>query len=275
MAFQRTPRAMFASRHDPRFSYCLAIPRSFREEPEGHRLVVVVHGSSRGAVAYRDALAAFAEREHCVVLAPLFPVGPLGDGNGEGYKFLVEADIRYDQVLLAMVEEVETTLDHKFGRFLLSGFSGGGQFAHRFFYLHPDKLLGVAIGAPGMITRIDPERDYWLGTRDWEARFGKPIDLTAMRAVPVLILVGEHDTKELTFGPLTPSADDLRRVGRTRLERTELLQQDFQQFGVTVERHIVPAVGHEGLKMLSTVEQFFARVIRSLEPIPAAQGVSR
>lgn len=263
-AYARVPRAFFSCRFDPRFSYCLAVPETFRADPAGHRLLVAVHGSSRGVAAYRDALAGFAERERCVVLAPLFPVGPLGDGNSDGYKFLVEGDIRYDTILLKMIEELETELDYSFGRFLLSGFSGGGQFAHRFLYLHPERLVAASIGAPGIITRIDPERDYWIGTRNWENIFGRPIDLDALRRVPVKILVGELDTKILGFGPFSPSPDDIRRLGRTRIERSALLAEDFRALGVTVDREILAGVGHDGLKSVPATERFFSDILASL-----------
>lgn len=265
-AYARVPRAFFACRFDPRFSYCLAIPDSFEANPAGHRLLVAIHGSSRGVAAYRDALADFAARERCIVLAPLFPVAPLGDGNSDGYKFLVEGDIRYDRVLLKMIEEVEAELGHGFGPFLLSGFSGGGQFAHRFYYLHPERLLAVSIGAPGIITRIDPDRDYWLGTRNWEQIFGRPIDTAALAHVPVRILVGELDTKTLGFGPFNPSPGDIERLGRTRIERSALLESDFRRLGIEVEREILVGVGHEGLKSVAATERFFAAVLAMSRP---------
>ncbi|MBD3744598.1 MAG: alpha/beta hydrolase [Sphingopyxis terrae] len=230
----------------------------------GHRLVVAIHGSSRGVAAYRDALTDFAKRERCVILAPLFPIGPLGDGNGDGYKFLVEGDIRYDTVLLKMIEEIEGELGYGFGPILLSGFSGGGQFAHRFFYAHPERLLAASIGAPGIITRIDPLRDYWLGTRNWETIFGRPIDVEAMRRVPVRILVGEHDAKPLGFGPFNLSPEDIERIGRTRLERSAFLAEDFQGLGIDVERVVMPGVGHEGLKSVPATEAFFGELLGSV-----------
>ncbi len=92
-----------------------------------------------------------------------------------------EGDIRYDHILLAMVDEVGERLGRTFADFMLFGFSGGGHFAHRFFYLHPQRLSAVSIGAPGAVTLIDDQRDYWVGTRDLAARFGTAIDLPAMR----------------------------------------------------------------------------------------------
>jgi hypothetical protein len=64
------------------------------------QLVVVVHGTGRAFTEYRDAFAAFAKWNDCIVLCPLFPAGPQGDGNRDGFKHLREADIRYDQILL-------------------------------------------------------------------------------------------------------------------------------------------------------------------------------
>ena len=177
------PDAQFAYRGDPRFSYCMHLPQELYEKREGARLLVAVHGTGRSCMAYRDALAAFADSNRYVILAPLFPVGVLGDDNADGYKYVAEGDVRYDRVLLGMVAQLESVLDHRFGRFSLFGFSGGGHFAHRFFYLQPRALRSVSVGAPGAMTLLDDTRDFWIGTRDFEARYGQPIDLDALRQV--------------------------------------------------------------------------------------------
>ena len=187
--YERGATPVFACRADPRFGYCLYVPHTFDDDPAGHSLVVVMHGSGRTMEAYRDRFAAFGRYRRCVILAPLFPIGPLGDGNAHGFKLLQESDVRYDHVLLAMVDEVGTLLGTRFGRFMLFGYSGGGHFAHRFFYLHPERLHAVSIGAPGSVTLLDDERDWWVGTRDLKARFGRAIDLDAMRAVRVQLVV--------------------------------------------------------------------------------------
>ncbi len=258
---RRWPRALFAYEADPRFSYCVAVPPEAFVSREDHQLVVAIHGSSRGAMAYRDSLRHFAERERCVVLAPLFPIGPLGDANADGYKYLAEGDIRYDRIVLGMVAELEGLLARRFERFLLCGYSGGAQFAHRFFYLYPDRLAGVSVGAPGAITRIDNDHDYWLGTRDWEQVFGRKIDVDLLRQVPVQLVVGALDAKDIGFGNLSPSPEQIIRFGRTRLDRINLLHENYQSFGLDVSRVVVPGVGHEGLKTMHVVESFFARIL--------------
>ena len=133
----RSHTTIFSSRYDPRFQYCLYVPPAFDNDRENYRLVVAMHGTGRSMTHYRDAFAEIARYNRCVVLAPLFPVGPLGDGNSHGFKYIVEQDIRYDTVLLNMIEEVSASLNYDFGRFLLFGYSGGGHFVHRFFYLQP------------------------------------------------------------------------------------------------------------------------------------------
>ncbi len=147
--YLRGATAVFACKADPRFSYCMFVPPDDDGDIAGHELIVAVHGTGRTMNAYRDGFAPFARYNKCVVLAPLFPIGPLGDDYRDGFKYLIEGDIRYDHVLLAMVKEVGDRLDRTFERFMLFGFSGGGHFAHLFFYLHPDRLLAVSIGAPG------------------------------------------------------------------------------------------------------------------------------
>ncbi len=78
----RWPRSLFASRTDPRFSYCLHLPAALKDDTAAVRMLVAVHGSNRNAVEYRDTLAPFAERNGYVVLAPLFPIDPLGSVSG-------------------------------------------------------------------------------------------------------------------------------------------------------------------------------------------------
>lgn len=256
--------ALFACKADPRFSYCHYVPPSFDEDPDGHRLVVAVHGSGRGAMAYRDAFAAYARYNRCVVLAPLFPVGVFGDDHADGYKYIAERDVRYDRILLAIIEEFGQALGVSFDTFDLFGFSGGGHFAHRFLYLWPERLSSVAIGAPGGITRIDDTRDFWLGTRNFEALFGKPLDLAAIRRPPVQLVVGACDVEAFTYPPsfaaFIKNAGD---IGRNRLERNALLFENYKAHGLNVRQTIVPKIAHDGLKVVDAVADFFASVRRS------------
>ena len=99
------PTAIFASKADPRFHYCLYIPPSVGRGAKVE-LLVAVHGTTRTSfLEFRDGFAEFGRWNDCAVLCPVFPVGVRGDGARSGYKYMAEGDIRYDQVLLAMIAE--------------------------------------------------------------------------------------------------------------------------------------------------------------------------
>ncbi len=256
---------VFACKGDPRFSYCLYVPR--RSDPaEALDLVVAMHGTGRAFIEYRDAFAAFGRWNNCVILCPLFPVGVRGDDNRDGFKYIVEGDIRYDEVLLAMVEEVGARYGLDVERFALFGYSGGGHFTHRFLMLHPDRLWAASIGAPGSVTLLDRERDWWVGIRNVRERFGIEIDVAAMREVPVQMIVGAADleTWEITHREggrhYMPGAND---AGRTRPERLDSLRRSFEAAGIEVRFDLLPNVPHDGRKVVPHVEAFFADVLKA------------
>ncbi|MFL9874280.1 alpha/beta hydrolase [Paraburkholderia megapolitana] len=256
---------VFTHRNDPRFAYTLYVPPAIRQPSNNVELVVAVHGTDRGFIKYRDAFAGFARWNNCAVLCPLFPVGVLGDNNRDGYKHLLEGDIRYDRVLLDMVEEVGSRYVKTFDTFALFGFSGGGQFVNRFAYLHPERLWAASIGAPGSVTLLDVNRDWWVGLRGIEQRFGKPFDREALQRVPVQMVVGKADleTWEITHregrGSYMPGAND---AGATRPERLRTLRQTFETAGVKVQFDELPNIAHNSLQTIeAAVLDFFATVL--------------
>lgn len=273
--YYRGSTPIFSCRADPRFSFCLHVPPDFDNDPAGYTLVVVTHGSGRTMETYRDRFAPFAQYKNCVILAPLFPVGPLGDGNAHGFKVLIEGAIRYDNVLLSMVDEAGAMLSTKFNKFMLFGFSGGGHFVHRFFYLHPERLHAVSIGAPGAVTLLDESRDWWVGTRNVKALFGRAIDYEALRKVAVQLVVGAADLETWEINYPRDSVqymDGINDTGATRIERNTALRQNLEKHGITCRQDIVPNVAHDGTKVLPHVQDFFSSVLAKLETGPARRA---
>ena len=198
------------------------------------------------------------------ILTPVFPIGVRGDGARSGYKYMQEGDIRYDQVLLAMVAEVAEKYGQDWSDFAMFGFSGGGHFTHRFAILHPGRLWAASIGASGSVTLLDPARDWWVGIRDLEARFGIAFDAAALARVPVQMLVGDADleTWEITHKPGgTYWMEGANDAGATRPERLRALARSFEAAGVRVRFDLVPGVSHERMKVLPLVEDFLAGVL--------------
>jgi poly(3-hydroxybutyrate) depolymerase len=257
----------YAARADQRFSYCLYVPSDYDEAgTKEYALAVMVHGTGRSAAAFRDRFADFGEANDCIVLAPLFPAGIIEPGELNNYKLLAFHDIRFDLLLLSMIDEIAAKYRVDISRFLLHGFSGGGHFTHRFYYVHPERLLGISIGAPGVVTLLDQTRDWWVGVRDIAARFGKPLNLAAMREVAVQMVIGDQDTEtwEITIGPEDAWwMADANMAGVTRIDRMRSLKASYERHGIEARMDMVPGVAHEPQKVIGPVKEFFAEVLRS------------
>lgn len=265
--YEYGPTSIYSSKHDPRFPYCLYVPPSLGEGGEKPELIVAMHGTGRGFTGYRDAFSSFARWNNCIILAPLFPIGVMGDGYRDGFKYMREGTLRYDHVLLAIVEEVSERYGIAFDRFGLFGYSGGGHFAHRFLMLQPHKLWGVSIGAPGSVTLLDPARDWWVGTRNFAELFGQPLDIPAMKQVAVQMVVGAADleTWEITHKPGGRNwMPDANHAGANRPERLASLRDNFAEHGIAARFDLVPNTPHDGVKVVPVVEDFFAGELRRI-----------
>ena len=259
--YEYGPTSIYSSKHDPRFPYCLYVPPSLGEGGEKPELIVAMHGTGRGFTGYRDAFSSFARWNNCIILAPLFPIGVMGDGYRDGFKYMREGNLRYDHILLAIVKEISERYGIAFDRFGLFGYSGGGHFAHRFLMLQPNKLWGVSIGAPGSVTLLDPSRDWWVGTRNFAELFGQQLDIPAMKQVAVQMVVGAADleTWEITHKPGGRNwMPDANHAGTNRPERLASLRDNFAAHGIAARFDLVPNTPHDGVKVVPVVEDFFA-----------------
>lgn len=261
----------YACAADQRFSYCLFVPEDYDERAQDvYRLVIAVHGTNRPASEYRHQFAQFAREQHAIVLAPLFPASIGRRGALHDYKFIEADGVRFDLVLLEMVDEVAGKYRVDANSLLLHGFSGGAHFAHRFFYLHPGRLDAVSIGAPGMVTLLDDRREWWVGVGDLDERFGTPVALDVMRRVAVQVVIGAEDTEtwEITLAPGDNRwMDGANDAGVNRLERITSLRMSLQSAGISVRHDVVKGVAHEGFALLPAVQEFFSTVIDEPGPL--------
>ena len=248
----------FASTTDQRFSYSLYVPpRAYRNDSQ-LRLVVLIHGTGRDTESLRQRYADFAEDFGFALFIPFFPAGITDPDDIDNYKGIAYNGIRYDHVLLGMLQEVA----HRWpgievGKFLLHGFSGGGQFVQRFLYLHPHKLIAVSIGAPGSITLLDDNVQWSRGIRNFEAIFGTPISIDDIRRVPIHICVGKEDTDVTQLRLKYPDA-------LSRLTTAQNLSESYKLLGLDVKLDIVPESKHESQKMKQVVVKFLSSF--ALEP---------
>ena len=258
IAYLTGSTGFFSSAADLRFSYCLYVPRGYRATSERLPLLVSVHGAGRDAERARDVFVGFAEEHQSVILAPLLPMTTTDLGSVHNYKQISSGGIRFDHVVLDMVAEVGEVWGLDVRRFLMFGFSAGGQFVHRFAYLHPDRLAALSVGAPGRITRPDPSVP-WPDGLGGTAELNAAPDLIALSAVPVQLVVGECDTE---ISPTAGPAPADPAAARNRVENARLLHDDLVRGGVAAELMEVAGVGHDMLQVIPAVQEFFARQLR-------------
>jgi pimeloyl-ACP methyl ester carboxylesterase len=250
---------------DKRFSYCLYVPRGY--VAEGGRslpVLALVHGSDRRPQQLRDEFAAFCEEHRCIALAPLFPAGIEAPDEFDGYKYLGGGDLRYDHILLAMLDEVQAVYGADTGRFLLFGFSGGAHFAHRFLLLHPDRLLAVSVAAPGAVTLLDGRRDWPAGIRGMDRLFGAQPDLSEVARVPVQLVVGgmDMDTSAIAVSRDHPAwIEGVNDQGISRVQRLEALRGSLASAGIRAQHEVVTGGSHNLTDVLPPARRFLSRVL--------------
>lgn len=251
-----------ACRIDQRFSYWLYIPKGFQlENAADYGITAVIHGTARKAEKLKDQFIDFADETNSLILAPVFPAGIIDREDIHNYKFIKFHDIRFDEILLDMVDDVRETFGIMQKKFLLHGFSGGGQFAHRMLYLHPERLAGVSAGAPGRATYLDRAEAWPDGISDFKEQFGKEIDMEELKKVPVLLLIGAEDKEVVNYEGDATFSEAAQKYGNNRVEKIEALYQNYLQHRMNVQLEEVPGLAHEGLKMVPQAAAYFKRIL--------------
>ncbi|KAL7624728.1 hypothetical protein AAE478_006299 [Parahypoxylon ruwenzoriense] len=270
---------------DPRISYAIYVPKAhYNPDPaQGNGtthnstaatgklpLLVYVHGTGRNIAALNEELASFADEAACAVLAPLFPAGMDGPNDVDSYKVLRSPSLRSDLGLLAVLDQVAYRWPGiETGKVFLMGFSGGGQFAHRFLYLYPERLAAASVGAPGRPTFLEESQDWPAGIADVETLFNKTVDGGLVGKVPIQLVVGDKDV-EIHGSPEfwewqreTLGGDGgLAQMNVTRLESMRQLHASLERAGIETQFDIVPGVAHEETGVRETVLGFLGPLIR-------------
>jgi poly(3-hydroxybutyrate) depolymerase len=256
----------FASTIDQRFSFGLHVPKCHSFDGPDLPVLVIIHGTRRQIGNYFTKLKDFSEQHRCVIFCPLFPAGTTDPEDIHNYKTILYKDIRFDLVLLSMLDQATKIWRLKVDRFFMHGFSGGGQFVQRFFYLHPNRLAAVSIGAPGRITPPDNTQPWPAGLSDVHGLFGisNVPDFQTMARVPVQMVVGANDRDtSMLEGIKNPNSAE-QEAGETRVERLNWLRRAWKDKGVIADMTLVPGVAHNGMRCLHAVEEWMGPLIDSI-----------
>lgn len=198
---------------DPGQVYYLYVPPGIGPNAP---VLVAVHGISRNAEEQARRFRRLARRYGVVLVAPLFPADRFADYQRLG---LTGQGARSDQALQAILTEVRRRTGVAGDRIHLFGYSGGGQFVHRYAMAHPEQVAAVAIGAAGWYTFPDPKVRFPQGLK-LSRQTAVRLQPRQFLRIPMAVFVGERDVKRGAHRP------ELRQTGRvntqqglTRLER--------------------------------------------------------
>jgi len=183
---------------------------------ETTRLFVTVHGWSRNAEEHARRFLPLAEKYGVIMIAPLF-----GSDNSPRYQQLGnrQNNVRADHILDAIITEVSHLTGIDPSPFGLFGFSGGGQFAHRYMMAHPERVSRLALGAPGWYTFPDPAQRFPRGTGEAVRLVGMKFEAWRFLRIPVRVFVGEKDTRKSHHLNTAHSINRLQ--GLNRVDRDE------------------------------------------------------
>ena len=193
---------------DRSLAYHLFLPSGDGQKP----LLVMVHGVSTDPATLIELTARRAAEHRTPLMAPDFHGDEL-----EGYQRLGDSELPLlaARALANALAEAARRLGNAPGPVNLMGFSGGGQFVHRFALFFPQLVRRLVIGAPGWYTYLDADEPYPYGTGASRARGDHEPNVPEFLKIPKLVAVGERDVER----------DDQLRTGRVdeqgrnRLER--------------------------------------------------------
>lgn len=226
------------------------------------------------AEAYVERWQAFADQHQLVLLAPLF-----GSGALAGYRELFGTVIDADRFVIELVSAFGSAHVEDFDRrFVLYGHSAGGQFASRFLAMHPDRLNGVVLSAPGRYAMPHPGIPWPHGsaptTRDALLSGDRVTKMSPALAeghrfvpafegwvdaaceLPIRVVVGLDDLD--LQGP-APGHDGRTRVdyARNYVERMRDLAERFD-CTASISLHQVEGVGHDPVALTETCQREIA-----------------
>lgn len=252
--------------------YFVYVSEAALQNPHRSTLLVSVHGYSgrtddsagvQRVVREITRWDGYADTNNWVILAPHF-MESLFNNDYQRLNFKgPRADQRLDE-LVKVVETLVPGLDA--GRFLLFGFSGGGQFVHRYALLHPDRIAAMVIGAPGWYTWPDDALPYPIGTAAETLPADAQPDWLALAGLDGLIVVGEEDHDggafRRSFGDY--NLDSLQGTGRVDRARNwhSAVHSIADRAGVSsrLQLEIIADTQHNiSRSMRSIVTDFFTR----------------
>jgi len=203
--------------------FYLYIPKDIFENKETGKLLVIIHGysgrklSSDGLSSVQKSIIAWVETANYynfVLLAPQFDEVKFNND----YQRLNFNKLRADLRLNELIEIIKIKFNNVYtDKIKIFGFSGGGQFVHRYCAFHPEKIEKAVAGSSGWYMWLDENLQYPIGIKLQNNE--KKISIEKYLLTNLLIIVGSEDMKQGDFRETYEGFDISSLEGNSRYER--------------------------------------------------------
>lgn len=249
------PRGEVVEREYKGTRYFLYVPKSLPDKKSvGAKLLVLVHGRTLNAREYAERWVDAAEAKRIVIVAPLFDVKTFPN-----YNRLNIMGARADMRLLEILDDVGTVCPVDTKKLYIYGHSAGGQFAHRFALVHPERIAGGVASAAGNYTFPDPNVPYHYGIGPRPGTENITFHVDEFVGLSFAVVVGGKDNTP------DPSAGGTDTQGTSRLERGRNFFLAMKTYAKAHELpcrlsfRIIPGVGHSSSGTTPFAKQYLLR----------------
>lgn len=242
--------------------YYLYVPQAVITNPEDIKILVSVHGYSGNKDNERsrkrvqratERWSYLADTNRWVVLSPHFDKRRFGND----YQRLNFSGLRSDIRLNQLLEETRKIIPGvRRNSILLFGFSGGGQFVHRYAAFHPHRVDRAVAAAAGWYLWPHDVLPYPIGIQS--SGHGSEIKpkMLEMCQLKLLIIVGENDSQQGKFRKRFKGYNLSAIQGEGRMLRAHNWFESLKKYSIKHGSHsevrldIVPNTGHTISKKL-------------------------
>jgi len=211
------------SQSTPPCSYLLYVPENVNNKLP---VLVCVHGISCNAKEHIEAFSEYADQLGFIIVAPVFSKVDFAGYQRFGFSKRNPGQ-RSDLALHAIMDDVGKQTGCDTNKFLLFGYSGGGQFAHRFAMAYPERIISAALGAPGWFSYPTKNAPFPRGLRGAKSALDIEFKSEKFLKVPMMVCVGEHDIRRDPALNMQTRIDE--QQGKNRFERGQRWIEEMQE----------------------------------------------
>jgi pimeloyl-ACP methyl ester carboxylesterase len=222
--------------------YYVYVPANVLADPKKGKLLISVHGYSGrkddqvGRKRVRRAAERWvhlADNNGWIVISPHFDRTRFNNDYQRLNVGGTRSDIRLNQIIAEVKRKLTGLRPEKL---LFFGFSGGGQFVHRYAVFNPGRIERAVVAAAGWYLWPDATLPYPIGIEPNSLKNLPKAQILELCKLNLLILVGEHDAEQGAFKRQVRGYNLMAIQGEGRRLRAENWIESLKQFSQLGEK---------------------------------------